>query len=153
LRDAEFHDCQLLLFVEMLARCVKNELRLLLRETMRAIKVPLEQPYTRLVIDHCNRMFGRSADSTLYWKTVLKQVAMRVIRVCADVSMLLQRLIETFSCDAGLSAEELSEHDDPNDNFDLKGYFVRLGQVRVCSAVCCDRINTILVCSERALTQ
>lgn len=70
----------------MLARCVKNELRLvrrsvgwrrradalaaaaqLLRETMRAIKVPLEQPYTQLVIDHCNRVFGRSSASTRYW--------------------------------------------------------------------------------------
>jgi hypothetical protein len=83
LRDSEFYDCLLLLLVEMLARCVKNELRLLLRETMRAIKVPLEQPYTRLVIDHCNRVFGRSADSTLYWKTVLKQ-ARRVARVCVS---------------------------------------------------------------------
>ena len=51
----------------------------------------------RLVIDHCNMVFGRSQDSQRYWRITLKR-----------------RLCESFSCNAGLTAEELHE------SFDLK---------------------------------
>lgn len=104
LHSVEYRDLRLLMMVEMLARCVKNELRLLMRERMREIRVPLEQPYSQLVIDQLNRVFGRSSRSTLYWSNVLKR-----------------RLLESFACDAGLSGAELDQ------TFDLKAGFVSLG--------------------------
>ncbi len=47
-------------------------MRLQLRERVRQLKVPLEQPYRKLLVDYLNLVFGESAKSTRYWNEKLK---------------------------------------------------------------------------------
>jgi hypothetical protein len=69
----ESTDLKMMLLVEMLARLLKTQIRQSLRETMRKLKVPLEQPYRRLVVDYLNLVFGESAKSDRYWDLRLKK--------------------------------------------------------------------------------
>ncbi len=43
-------DVRTFLLIEIFARVVKNLLRLQLREKMKALRLPLEEPYRRLVV-------------------------------------------------------------------------------------------------------
>eukprot|EP01103_Thecamoeba_quadrilineata_P012142 TRINITY_DN3060_c0_g1_i2.p1 TRINITY_DN3060_c0_g1~~TRINITY_DN3060_c0_g1_i2.p1 ORF type:complete len:601 (+),score=88.67 TRINITY_DN3060_c0_g1_i2:86-1888(+) len=61
-----------LLFINMAARVIKNCLRLRLREKIRELKVPLQEPYVRVVVDYLNLVFGESSASDRYWNTELK---------------------------------------------------------------------------------
>lgn len=70
-------DGRTLLFVEMCARVVKNNLRLRLRERMRKLKLPLEEPYHRLVIDYMNLVIGHNDQSEEYWAKNLKTSLVR----------------------------------------------------------------------------
>jgi hypothetical protein len=107
-------DGRTLLFVEMCARVVKNNLRLRLRErmryircppphslpfplcvgagvgtcltpalrfcdtkTLRKLKLPLEEPYHRLVIDYMNLVIGHNDQSEEYWAKNLKTSLVR----------------------------------------------------------------------------
>jgi tetratricopeptide (TPR) repeat protein len=90
MQASELNDLQLLLMVEIVARCVKNQLRLLQRERMREIRVPLEQPYSKLVVDQLNVVLGRSSRSVQHWSGSLKAL-----------------MVDAFSSKAGLTASEL----------------------------------------------
>lgn len=61
--------CRALVMVEMLARCIKQDLRTRLRNRMKQKKLPLEEPYRKLVLDYLNLVFGNSALSDEYWDT------------------------------------------------------------------------------------
>jgi tetratricopeptide (TPR) repeat protein len=74
-------DCQLLLLVEMAARVIKNNLRKRLREKMKSLKLPVDEPYRRLVIDYLNLVFGESDASQAYWATEVKtQITVKYVR-------------------------------------------------------------------------
>ena len=57
-----------LLYIEAVARVIKNRLRLLLRTKMRQLKLPLEVPYRQTVIDYFNLVFSQENE---YWTQVL----------------------------------------------------------------------------------
>jgi hypothetical protein len=63
--------CRALVFIEMLARVIKNDLRQRLRERMKKVKKPLEEPYRRLVIEFLNIVFGTTPESVEYWDNQL----------------------------------------------------------------------------------
>ena len=66
-------DVKTFILIEIFARVIKNLLRLLLREKMKSLRLPLEEPYRRLVIDYLNLVFGESDRSDLYWNTVIRR--------------------------------------------------------------------------------
>ena len=70
LRDSQ---CKHLALMEMLARCIKNNLRWKLRQKMKEIAVPVDEPYRRLVVDYLNLVFGNTKQSEEYWDGVLKE--------------------------------------------------------------------------------
>jgi hypothetical protein len=70
IKEPEFRSAILL---EIVARCIKNNLRWKLREKMKQIALPLEEPYRRLVIDYLNLVFGNTKNSDEYWDTWLKK--------------------------------------------------------------------------------
>lgn len=61
-----------LILVEVVARLLKSLMRLHLREMMKKLRVPLEQPYRRFAVDYLNLVFGSSEKSTRYWSERLK---------------------------------------------------------------------------------
>lgn len=61
---------------------IKNLLRLQLREKMKQLKFPLEEPYRRLVIEYLNIVFGESEGSDEHWNTVLKENAKKFYVCC-----------------------------------------------------------------------
>lgn len=61
----------------MSARVVKNKLRKVLRKKMKELKVPLEEPYRRLVISYLNLVLGDSEASEEYWNGNLKKSLQR----------------------------------------------------------------------------
>eukprot|EP01103_Thecamoeba_quadrilineata_P017072 TRINITY_DN5918_c0_g1_i1.p1 TRINITY_DN5918_c0_g1~~TRINITY_DN5918_c0_g1_i1.p1 ORF type:complete len:585 (+),score=95.88 TRINITY_DN5918_c0_g1_i1:3-1757(+) len=74
LRAVCAHDnVKTLLFIHMAARVIKNCLRLRLREKMKELKVPLQEPCVRVVVDYLNLVFGESPASDAYWNSELKQ--------------------------------------------------------------------------------
>ena len=74
-------DCQLLVFLEMAARVIKNNLRRKLREKMKSLRLPVDEPYRRLVIDYLNLVFGESDASQAYWATDVKsQIQEKYVR-------------------------------------------------------------------------
>ena len=56
-----------LLLMNMLARIVKNEMRLLLRKEIERIKVCTDEPYRILVTDYLNVVFGNTKESERHW--------------------------------------------------------------------------------------
>ena len=58
---------------QMSARIVKNKLRKLLRKKMKELKVPLEEPYRRLIISYLNLVLGDSEASEEYWNYNIKK--------------------------------------------------------------------------------
>jgi len=70
-------DGKALLFVEMCARVIKNNLRLRLREQMRKLQLPLEEPYRRLVVDYLNLILGHNDQSEEYWANNIKMSLVR----------------------------------------------------------------------------
>eukprot|EP01087_Luapelamoeba_hula_P012489 TRINITY_DN3487_c0_g1_i6.p1 TRINITY_DN3487_c0_g1~~TRINITY_DN3487_c0_g1_i6.p1 ORF type:complete len:703 (-),score=108.99 TRINITY_DN3487_c0_g1_i6:22-2130(-) len=70
-------DCKTLIFVEMCARVVKNNLRLRLRERMRKLGMPLDEPYRRIIIDFLNLLLGHNDQSEEYWAKNLKTSLIR----------------------------------------------------------------------------
>ena len=64
---------KMLLLIEMIARVIKIVARERIRNKMRELRVPLEQPYRRVVIDYLNTVFGNGADSRAYWAGSLKR--------------------------------------------------------------------------------
>lgn len=84
--DPEF---KRIMLIEMLARVIKNNLRFKLREKMKVLRLPLEEPYRsvnfnyewprinnlyrRLVIDYFNLVFGNNKNSDSYWNDFLKK--------------------------------------------------------------------------------
>lgn len=58
--------------IEILARVIKNNLRLKLRIKMKQLKKALEEPYRRLVINYMNLVFSNTEVSDRYWNTDLK---------------------------------------------------------------------------------
>ena len=60
-------DCQAILLVEMFARVIKNDLRSQLRTRMKKEKMPLDEPYRKLIIEYINLVFGDSITSDEYW--------------------------------------------------------------------------------------
>ena len=65
-------DARMLLLVEIVARVIKNNLRLRLRMKSEILRQPLEEPYRRLLIDYFNMIFGNTPHSEAYWNTHLK---------------------------------------------------------------------------------
>ena len=58
---------RLRLLVEMVARAVNTDLRAKLRAKMAAVKVPSEEPYREVVVDHLNLVFGSRDAARAYW--------------------------------------------------------------------------------------
>jgi Translation initiation factor eIF3 subunit 135 len=67
-------DTARLLVIEASARALKNELRKRLRAKMKQLKVPLEVPYKRVVLNYFNMVFGDHDSSTKYWSTSLMEL-------------------------------------------------------------------------------
>jgi Clustered mitochondria len=65
----------LVIFIEVLARALKNEVRLQLRNKMRQLKVPLLAPYRQLIVDVFNSIFGRRELSRQFWRKMVPQIA------------------------------------------------------------------------------
>lgn len=68
--DLEFKE---IILAEMLARVIKNNIRFKLREMMKQVKLPIEEPYRRLLIDYLNLVFGSTKESDAYWNKWLKE--------------------------------------------------------------------------------
>ena len=68
-------ECRQFILAEVVARVIKNNLRWRLREQHQILKLPLEEPYLRLVIDYLNLVFGNTQKSDEYWDTFLKKDA------------------------------------------------------------------------------
>jgi hypothetical protein len=66
-------ECRKFILAEVVARAIKNNLRWRLREQHQLLKLPLEEPYLRLVIDYLNLVFGNTPKSDEYWDTFLKK--------------------------------------------------------------------------------
>jgi len=66
-------ECRQFILAEVVARAIKNNLRWRLREQHQILKLPLEEPYLRLVIDYLNLVFGNTQKSDEYWDTFLKK--------------------------------------------------------------------------------
>eukprot|EP01130_Rhizamoeba_saxonica_P016324 TRINITY_DN7530_c0_g1_i1.p1 TRINITY_DN7530_c0_g1~~TRINITY_DN7530_c0_g1_i1.p1 ORF type:complete len:885 (-),score=187.58 TRINITY_DN7530_c0_g1_i1:58-2367(-) len=62
-----------IVLIEIIARAIKNNLRFRLREKVKQLKLPLEEPYIRLVADYLNMVFGNTKQSDDYWDIHLKQ--------------------------------------------------------------------------------
>ncbi|KAL6058241.1 Histidine kinase A [Balamuthia mandrillaris] len=60
-------DYEAMLFTEMAARVCKDYIRALLREKMKELKVPSEEPYRQLVLDLFNLFSGMSKHSENFW--------------------------------------------------------------------------------------
>lgn len=65
--------CSTFVLAEVVARSIKNNLRWRLREQHQILKLPLEEPYLRLVIDYLNLVFGNTPKSDEYWDQLLKK--------------------------------------------------------------------------------
>lgn len=70
MNDDEFKQ---IVLAEIVARNIKNNLRFKLREKMKQLGLPLEEPYRRLVIDYLNLVFGNTKNSDEYWDEWLKK--------------------------------------------------------------------------------
>ncbi|KYQ93360.1 Histidine kinase A [Tieghemostelium lacteum] len=70
-------DMKSLIFIEMCARVVKQQLRQKLRSKMAKAKIPLEAPYRRLIIAYLNRILGISDRSDLFWNERMKKYLMK----------------------------------------------------------------------------
>lgn len=66
-------ECRTFILAEVVARAIKNNLRWRLREQHQILKLPLEEPYLRLVIDYLNLVFGNTPKSDEYWDAFLKK--------------------------------------------------------------------------------
>ena len=62
----------MILLIKMLARCIKNKIRQMLRDEMRRVKYMGERPYIEAVVKSLNIIFGDSAASEEYWQGTLK---------------------------------------------------------------------------------
>eukprot|EP01133_Synstelium_polycarpum_P015910 gene15910-18908_t len=69
----EAPDMQSLIFVEMCARVVKQQLRQKLRYKMKQAKIPLEAPYRRLIVAYLNRLLGTSDKTDQFWNERMKK--------------------------------------------------------------------------------
>ena len=99
-------DCKTLLFVEMCARVVKNNLRLRLRERMRKLRLPLDEPYHRLVVDYLNLILGHNDQSEEYWAKNLKSSLMRYLSPTLYVSLSYLFVFAFRKFDLALTSEE-----------------------------------------------
>lgn len=95
-------ECKRFILAELVARVIKNNLRWRLREQHQLLKLPLEEPYLRLIIDYLNLVFGNTQKSDEYWDTFLKK----------DV--------------ANNFEEALSPEEEHNPNFHLKARLIDL---------------------------
>lgn len=59
---------RMILMSEMCARCVKVFLRAAMRERMKEYGLPSVEPYTAVVLDVLNLVFGGGMDSALFWR-------------------------------------------------------------------------------------
>lgn len=63
-----------LFVIEAVARVAKNTLRRKLQEKMRELKVPMEVPYRRIVVNFMNRIFSSTNKSQQWWENVGNQL-------------------------------------------------------------------------------
>ena len=49
----------MLLLVEIIARTLKNKLRASLRKRMKQLRIPMDEPFTRLHVSFLNLIFGK----------------------------------------------------------------------------------------------
>jgi hypothetical protein len=71
-RRVKMAEFRYVMLIEIVARVLKNNIRLRLRERMKKLKKPLEEPYRRLVINYMNLVFGNSENSEKYWNLCIK---------------------------------------------------------------------------------
>ena len=64
--------CRSLLLVEMVSRSIKNDIRFRLRETSKQFKIPLEEPYRKMLTNYLNLVFGNGTYSLRYWNEFVK---------------------------------------------------------------------------------
>jgi len=89
-RDVALRDRMM---VEMVARVIKEQLRVKMREALADTVLPLEDPRRQAVVKHMNLVFGDSAVSRQFWSSTLKK-----------------RLIEKY--EGALSADEATDEYD-----------------------------------------
>jgi hypothetical protein len=65
-------ECRWLLLVEMASRVLKQLYRQELRERMRALRIPLEQPYIQALTGFLNKTFANSKQGDYFWREVMK---------------------------------------------------------------------------------
>lgn len=65
-------NCVILIMIEMAARSIKCLLRKRLRDHMRILQHPLEEPYIRVTREFLNVVFGSSEKSSIFWNSKLK---------------------------------------------------------------------------------
>merc|ERR1719333_1862230 len=70
--DENFHVGRLLLLVEVVARIIKNGIRAELRELVKSLRLPMEAPYRKAIIDHLNLVFGCQEQTIQHWDTHIK---------------------------------------------------------------------------------
>eukprot|EP01118_Nematostelium_gracile_P006177 TRINITY_DN1987_c0_g1_i1.p1 TRINITY_DN1987_c0_g1~~TRINITY_DN1987_c0_g1_i1.p1 ORF type:complete len:887 (+),score=181.40 TRINITY_DN1987_c0_g1_i1:68-2728(+) len=68
-KDIEFKS---IILVEIIARVFKNNLKQKLRNKMKILRKPVEEPYRRLVVNYLNLIFGNTVESDQYWNFNLK---------------------------------------------------------------------------------
>lgn len=89
-------ECRRLLFVEGVARVLKNRLRLLLRTLMRQLSHPLSEPYRQAVIDYFNLVF---AEDNEYWQDSLPAQLFAHFSFQSDWATTGGRSLRSVCCD------------------------------------------------------
>jgi tetratricopeptide (TPR) repeat protein len=115
-----------LLLVEMVARVQKHQLRHLMRQLMKDLKLPLEHKYRTLVVQHFNLTFENSNESLDYWDTSIKPLLFRYFSAALqehernvplkrmltddDMTMLFRRLVKMTHIRFARRAEKEFSH-------------------------------------------
>eukprot|EP01104_Vermistella_antarctica_P014754 TRINITY_DN469_c0_g2_i1.p1 TRINITY_DN469_c0_g2~~TRINITY_DN469_c0_g2_i1.p1 ORF type:complete len:931 (-),score=200.38 TRINITY_DN469_c0_g2_i1:64-2856(-) len=106
-----------LLLIEMVARASKCILYRKLRQLMKVLRYPMEQPYHALAVAQYNTTFGTSTESAVFWNTELKSELMskfprslshaeRGVKTCLKAQLFFQT--EGLPCPRSMLFEKMS---------------------------------------------
>ena len=82
------------LLVEAVARVVKNELNMLMREKAKELGLPLEVPYRKVVVDYLNHVFGRGKSQDRWWQEQLPPLLEKFFNVKLGSRFFLVRFLK-----------------------------------------------------------
>ena len=115
--DPKATEIRRILLSQMCARCIKVLFRAAMRETMKEYCLPSVEPYTAVILDLLNLIFGWGFEGAIFWKSVSGTVP-KVDFVTMPIHTIKETLQRKF-LDA-LSEEEMKEQCDLRDQIDLK---------------------------------